>query len=478
MALRAPASPAGCPLASDESSRIRRNMHKRGWTQGVKCGLSRQYSGDGNSHVLIRVFMTSLLRLRALAPSLRPLRLRPAHTTLPFVRHKMTSRDEFKQAPHKLLVIPGPIEVSDDVLYSNALPPVSHVSPDFIKVFGDAIRLTREVLFTKNAQPFLISGSGTLGWDQVSANLVEPGENALVLHSGYFGDSFADCLQTYGAKVDLVKAELGTAVSQSVIEEKLKAKKYKVLTVTHVDTSTGVLSDAKAVAETVRRVSPDTLVIVDGVCSVGSEEIRFDDWDLDVVLTASQKGLGTPPGLSIIAVSPRAMKVFETRKSPVTSYYASWKKWLPIMKAYEAGTPAYFATPPVNLIHAYHASLLQLTRSSTSLDERFKLHREASQRVKKAATELGLKQIALEPAFAANGMTTLYYPEGLGASDVLPRFAKRGLVIAGGLLGSIKDKYFRIGHMGVTVVDTNRGDIDNIIRVLQESIVEARSQKA
>ncbi|KAG5636870.1 hypothetical protein H0H81_006592 [Sphagnurus paluster] len=303
-------------------------------------------------------------------------------------------------------------------------------------------------------------------------------------------------LQTYSANVDVVKAELGTAVSQPAIEEALKAKKYKVLTFTHVDTSTGVLSNAKAIAETVKRVSPDTLVVADCVCSVGSEEIRFDDWGLDVVLTASQKGLGTPPGLSIVITSQRAIKVFENRKTPVTSYYASWRKWLPIMKAYEAGNAAYFATPPVNLINAYHASLLQILRASPSLEERFQLHREASKRVKDAATELGLKQIALDPTYAANGMTTvrssprspvednelkdmkLYYPEGLGATDVLPRFAQRGLVIAGGLFASIKDKYFRIGHMGVTVVESDRGDVDNIIRVLRESIAEAKSQKA
>ncbi|KAG6918983.1 hypothetical protein DXG01_010222 [Tephrocybe rancida] len=398
----------------------------------------------------------------------------------------MTSSSDFKQLPHKLLVIPGPIEVSDEVLFANAAPVVSHVSPDFVKTFGDAVRLTREVVFTKEAQPFLISGSGTLGWDQVAANLVEPGENALVLHSGYFGDSFSDCLQTYGANVDLIKAELGTAVAQTTIEEALKQKKYKVLTFTHVDTSTGtsvmcyhcVLSDAKAIAETVRRVSPETLIIADCVCSVGSEEIRFDDWGLDVVLTAGQKGLGIPPGLSILIASPRAIKTYETRASPVTSYYASWKKWLPVMKAYEAGSGAYFATPPVNLINSYLVSLNQLTRTGPSLEDRFRLHREASKRVKDAATELGLKQIALDPVFAANGMTTLYYPDGLGASDVLPRFAQRGLVIAGGLFAEIKDKYFRIGHMGVTVVEEERGDIDNIIRVLQESITEARRQKA
>lgn len=191
-----------------------------------------------------------------------------------------------------------------------------------------------------------------LGWDMVAANLVEPGENALVLNSGYFGDSFAECLETYGAKVDQVKAPIGEKPSVSQIEEALKTKKYKVsmfatrkvlsinlivcfcfaqvLTFTHVDTSTGVLSDAKEIAATVKRVSPETLVILDGVCSVGSEEIRFDDWGIDVVIAASQKGLGCPPGLSITCASQRALKVLEERKTPVTSYFASWKKWLPV----------------------------------------------------------------------------------------------------------------------------------------------------
>jgi len=98
---------------------------------------------------------------------------------------------------------------------------MSHVSADFIPVFGNCIRLIRDVLYTTKGQPFFIAGSGTLGWDQVAANLIEPGENALVLHSGYFGDSFQDCLETYGAKVDQIKAEIGEAVREAEIENAL-----------------------------------------------------------------------------------------------------------------------------------------------------------------------------------------------------------------------------------------------------------------
>ncbi|KAG9018004.1 hypothetical protein FRB90_012672 [Tulasnella sp. 427] len=241
-------------------------------------------------------------------------------------------RGQDGKEPHKLLLIPGPIEVSDEVLYANAHPSMSHVSPDFVPVFGDCIRMLRqvprfhrpntchslpppvcrEVLFTADGQPILVAGSGTLGWDQVASNLIEAGEEALVLNSGYFGDSFADCLTTYGAKVTELKADVGAAPTPAEVEAALKAKQYKLITITHVDTSTGVLSDAKGICEIVKRVSPNTLVILDGVCSVASEEIRFDEWGLDVVLTATQKGLGTPPGLSVLCVSQKALKVSYT----------------------------------------------------------------------------------------------------------------------------------------------------------------------
>ncbi|KAF7356839.1 Aminotran-5 domain-containing protein [Mycena venus] len=397
----------------------------------------------------------------------------------------MTTVTDFKQAPHKLNrlhlhictesnVVPVFLVPSKSPMrFSTPMPilPCRTYPPDFIPVLGDCIRMTREVVLSTEGQPFLISGSGTLGWDQarhVAANLIQPGENALVLHSGYFGDSFTECLETYGAKVDQLKAEIGAAVSQDAIESALKSKKYRLLTFTHVDTSTAVLSDAKAISETVRRVSPDTLVILDGVCSVASEELRMDAWGIDVVLTASQKGLGVPPGLSILVASPRAIKVFESRTAPVGSYYASWKKWLPIMKAYEEGRAAYFATPPVNLIYAYHTALTQITKKAPSLEERFELHRAASKQIKDTATQLGLKQLALEPAFAAMGMTALYFPDGMSAADVIPKFGAKGIIVAGGLHAAIKDKYFRVGHMGITAVDGQRGDIQSITNALKE----------
>jgi alanine-glyoxylate transaminase/serine-glyoxylate transaminase/serine-pyruvate transaminase len=257
----------------------------------------------------------------------------------------------------------------------------------------------------------------------------------------------------------------------------LKRKKYKLITVTHVDTSTAVLSNIKAVAELVRRVSPDTLIVLDAVCSVASEEIQMDAWGIDVVLTASQKGLGTPPGLSIVVVSQMALKVFENRSTPVRTYYASWKKWLPIMKAYERNAAAYFATPPVNLIYAYRASLTQITRGPVSLQDRFEAHKDTSRRFKKFAESLGFKSVPLTEDVSANGMTALYFPDGIIASDIVPSLLKKDVVVAGGIHSAIKDKYFRVGHMGVTAVNPERGDMDKISDALAETLKEAKASK-
>ncbi len=240
------------------------------------------------------------------------------------------------QPPHPALLIPGPIEFDDAVLESMSHFSESHVGPGFVATFGDVLSKLRRLFQTTDpaAQPFVLSGSGTLGWDLVAANLVEPGEDVLVLTSGYFSDGFADCLTTYGASVCQMPAVPGSRPQLQDVEKALlrRGSKYAAVTVTHVDTSTGVLSELKNLAATVRRVSPHTLVVVDGVCSVACEEIAFDAWGLDAVVTASQKAIGCPAGLSISMFSARAMEKFEARETPPASYFASMRNWLPSEK--------------------------------------------------------------------------------------------------------------------------------------------------
>ncbi|KAL5628308.1 hypothetical protein BROUX41_003056 [Berkeleyomyces rouxiae] len=375
------------------------------------------------------------------------------------------------QPPHPTLLIPGPIEFDDAVLNSMSHYSQSHVAADFVSTFGDTLSMTRKLFQTTNpaSQPFIISGSGTLGWDIVAANLVEPGEDVLVLHSGYFSDGFADCLTTYGAKVTQLKAPIGTKPQLPEIDKALSEKKYKAITVTHVDTSTGVLSELKNLSALVHKVSPDTLIIVDGVCSVACEEIAFDEWGLDGVVTASQKAIGCPAGLSISMFSGRAMKAFESRKTPPASYFASMKNWGPIMKNYEAKKPSYFATPSPQLIHALNTALTLIL--AKPLSERFAKHIETSDKIKKYINDLGLKQIASKADEQAHGMTAIYLPEGVKASDILPALGKAGVIFAGGVHKEIAPKYIRFGHMGVSSLNPERGDIEKALNALKDNLV-------
>jgi alanine-glyoxylate transaminase/serine-glyoxylate transaminase/serine-pyruvate transaminase len=350
-----------------------------------------------------------------------------------------------------LLMIPGPIEFEPAVLAAMGAPTTSHVAPDFIEAFGQALERLREVFLCPDGQPFAIAGSGTLAMDLAGANLVEPGDKALVVNTGYFGDRFGTLLERYGAEVTHARAPVGGRPSLEQVEEVLKGKRFKLMTVTQVDTSTGVLTDVKGLAALARQY--DTLIIVDGVCSVAGEELRMTDWGVDVALTASQKAISVPPGLALLVAGPRAMEAYRQRKTPVGSYYADWTSWLPIMEAYEARRPSYFGTPAVNLTWALNVSLGQILNEG--MEARFERHRALSRACQRAIAALGLGQVPLKPEYAANTMTAPRYPTGITAPDLLPRIKAAGAVLAGGLHPKIRAEYFRIGHMG----PTNAGDL-------------------
>ncbi|KAJ3170854.1 hypothetical protein HDU87_008682 [Geranomyces variabilis] len=374
---------------------------------------------------------------------------------------------------HKLCMIPGPVEFDQDVLNAMSTAATSHVSPVFIEKFGSAIELCRDVFLAPSGQPFIVAGSGTLTWDMTAANLVEPGEDVLVVNTGVFGDWFGECLEVYGAKVTHVRAPFGDRPSLDQIREALEAKPYKLVTLTHVDTSTSVFVDIKAVAQLVRKVSPNTLIAVDGVCSVGAEEIRQDEWQLDVVMTASQKALGTPPGLAIMVVSQRALQVAQDRKAPATTYFGSFKKWLPIMKAYEARKPSYFATPAVQSILALQTSLLQLKEGG--MDARFAKHREASMKIKDAVEKWGLKLVPVNREVAANTLSAVYYPKGVKGPELLQKIGANGIVVAGGLHPGHATEYFRIGHMSISAVnDDENHHLDKTLAAIESSLKELK----
>jgi alanine-glyoxylate transaminase/serine-glyoxylate transaminase/serine-pyruvate transaminase len=343
-----------------------------------------------------------------------------------------------------LLMIPGPIEFEPAVLAALGAPTTSHIAPDFIEAFAQALERMRQVFLCPDGQPFIIAGSGTLAMDLAGANLVEPGDKALVVNSGYFGDRFGALLERYGAEVTHARALVGGRPSIEEVEAALRGDRFKLMTVTHVDTSTGVITDVRGLAALGRRYG--TLVVVDGVCSVAGEELRMADWGLDVALTASQKAIGVPPGLALLVAGPRAVDAFHQRRAPVGNYYADWSLWLPIMEAYEARRPSYFGTPAVNLIWALNVSLGQIL--DEGMDARFERHRALSRASQAAIAALELGQVPLRPEYAAHTMTAPRYPAGITGADLLPRIKAAGAVLAGGLHPEIKAEYFRIGHMG------------------------------
>ncbi len=343
-----------------------------------------------------------------------------------------------------LLMIPGPIEFTPAVMRAMGMPTTSHVAPNFIEAFGQALERLRQVFLCPNGQPFVIAGSGTLAMDIAAANLIEPGEKALVVNTGYFGDRYAAILERYGASVTQVQAPVpGDVPSLQDVEQVLMGDDFKLMTITHVDTSTAVAADVKGLAALGRQYG--VLVVLDGVCSVAGEEMYQEAWGIDLALTASQKAIGVPPGLALLVAGPRALEAFGNRKHPVGNYYADWTQWLPIMEAYEARRPSYFGTPPVNLIWALNVSLGEILQEGMEL--RFARHHLLSEALKAAVTALGMDQVPTSSDKTAVTLTAPYFPDGVDRT-VLGYIKQSGVILAGGLHPAIKDRYFRVGHMG------------------------------
>jgi alanine-glyoxylate transaminase / serine-glyoxylate transaminase / serine-pyruvate transaminase len=339
-------------------------------------------------------------------------------------------------ADRRLLMIPGPIEFEPDVLAAMGERTRSHLDPSFVDQFGRALERCRDVFLAgRDAQPFIIAGSGTIAMDMAIANLVSEGDSVVVVDTGYFSARMADVCERWGGKVHRVGGKLGEAPSIAEIESAVKQHQPKVLTITHVDTSTGVRTDVEAIA----KVAHGALVVVDGVCSVGGEVLEQQKWGVDIALTASQKALGTPPGLAVLVASKRAM---ESRKKRVASIYLDFSQWLPIMEAYEARKPSYFATPAVNLIAALEISLGKLL--AEGMHARFARHQRMADAFRAAWRAMELKPLPAAGS-EANTLSALYYPEGIDAT--FPSKVE-GVVLAGGLHPEARTKYFRVGHMG------------------------------
>jgi aspartate aminotransferase-like enzyme len=272
------------------------------------------------------------------------------------------------------------------------------------------------------------------------ANIAGKGENVLVCSNGFFGDRFIDLCERKGLNLDVLPAKRGESVTPEQVESRLAAKDYQLVTVTHVETSTGVAAPIAEIARIVRKKS-SALYVVDGVAATGGVEETIDPMGIDVLLTCSQKAFGVSPGLAMLWAGKRAMEKRATL-GRIPESYIDFDKWLPIMH-----NPAkYWGTPPVNLIWALKESLRIMKEEG--LEERYARHERQGALVDAALEAIGFTVAAKKP-FRAPTLSVYLYPEGSGIDDTTFRtmLAEEGVQSAG-CLGDFQGKGFRMGHMG------------------------------
>ena len=282
-----------------------------------------------------------------------------------------------------------------------------------------------------------------------------------MIDTGYFSARMASILERLGAEVTRVSATPGEVPSIDAIGEAIRATKPTLVAITHVDTSTGVRIDVEPIAALAREHG--ALVVLDAVCSAAGEAIRQDAWGIDVVLTGSQKALGAPPGLAVLTVSEAALARRRARKTPPASLYLDLLEWLPIMQAYEAGKPAYFATPAVSLVCALDQSLAGIVREG--MEARFERHARVARAFRAAFAALGLAMLPARDAICASTLSAVRYPSGVDAS-LVQAMRDEGVVIAGGLHPDLKATYFRVGHMG----STDRAELLTTVGALERAL--------
>jgi alanine-glyoxylate transaminase / serine-glyoxylate transaminase / serine-pyruvate transaminase len=344
----------------------------------------------------------------------------------------------------EMLLIPGPTPVVDSIYDAIAQETRGHTDTRFVAIYKNAIEKTREMLKT-DGEVFVISGSGTVAMEMALVNTVAAGEKLLVISHGYFGDRFIKLAKAFGIEVEVLQAEWGTQVSPSVVEAKLVNGNFKAVTITHADTSTGVAANLDVLVPIIKKHG--ALVILDGVCATAameedmSRQYHGSDGKIDVILTGSQKAIGVPPGLAIVAFNQTALAA-RAKMESVPAYYCDIYNWIPIMN--DPGK--YFATPPVNLIYAYDEGMRLVLEEG--MKRRYQRHTAFGKAVRSALAVYGMKALANEEVAAAT-LSCILYPDGMDDAAFRSSLAKKGVIVAGAL-AHLAGKAFRIGHMGNT----------------------------
>ncbi len=351
----------------------------------------------------------------------------------------------------------GPVACFPEVLQVMSSQMFSHRSQEYMELHMETVRLLMEFLDTKQTV-LLFPSSGTGLMEASIRNAVSPGGKVLVTIIGAFGKRYAKVVESNGRKAIRLTFRPGEPVD----EEKLKSildedPEIEAVTITHNETSTGVLNNLPRLAQIIKKY--DKLIFVDAVSSCGATEIKFDEWKIDFLFTSSQKALGIPPGLAFAAVSDRVLEIAE--KIPNRGYYFDLLLYVRYQEE-KKGTPT---TPPIPQIMGLNVMLKKIRKIGKRAW--FEMYRRRAEKIRKGVGDLGLRILA-KKGYESPTITVVLTPEGIGPK-VYEMMRERGFELAKGY-GELKNRSFRIGHMGYI---TDR-DIEEMFNSLREVLHELR----
>jgi alanine-glyoxylate transaminase/serine-glyoxylate transaminase/serine-pyruvate transaminase len=347
------------------------------------------------------------------------------------------------QPPRRILMGPGPSDVSPRVLAALARPTVGHLDPAFQDLMEE-IKAALARLFNAPGHACVpLPAPGTAGMEAALMNLLEPGDRAVIAVNGVFGGRMVDMAGRAGAEVVRVDAPWGQPVDVAGVEAALASGPAKVLAFVHAETSTGVRSDAAALCALARRHG--ALSIVDCVTSLGGVPVDAVAWDADVLYSGTQKCLSAPPGLSPVAFSPRALEAVAARKSPVRN----WLLDVSLLMAYWGGEGGrtYHHTAPINALYGLHESLVALFEEGQQAV--FVRHARMHEALVAGLEALGL-ELLVAPEHRLPQLNTVRIPEGVDEAAVRARMLERWDLEIGAGLGPLKGQVWRIGLMGAS----------------------------
>jgi alanine-glyoxylate transaminase/serine-glyoxylate transaminase/serine-pyruvate transaminase len=340
------------------------------------------------------------------------------------------------------LQIPGPSIVPERVVRAMSQPLIDHRGPKFAALLREVVKGLKKLFQTADGQILLFPGSGTGGWECCIVNTLSPGDRVLGCVNGHFSDLFCRTAAAHGIAVERLEVEYGAGAPAETIERRLvedRGHQIKAILVVQTETSTGVTSNLAAVRKALDGAGHPALLLADVVSSLGCTDLRFDDWKLDVALTATQKGLMLPPGMALLCVSRKALLANQSAKCP----RAFWD-WRPVLENNANGHFPY--TPATALLLGLRESLDMLFEEG--LNNVFARHARLAGACRRAIEAMNLKLFARNPAECSDAVTAVSMPEGLDSDAFIDHTLRLLDLPLGKGLGKVKGKLFRIGHLG------------------------------